>query len=178
MSIKHLRYPESPHEVHDDLESILWVLVFIALHRFKQNGPAHFHLDFFSELRYQIISDRRSLPIGGDMKVGVLQTRSLSKIGFLSRPVITLLTKLVGEFEDYSPLIPDPDGIPLPDHKQTALYNQHSRLENRNTILNIFRAALDDPTWDLDDWAVVDKYPCQSVNAKQKEIAVHDSDLL
>ncbi|KAK7686023.1 hypothetical protein QCA50_010834 [Cerrena zonata] len=97
MSIKHLRYPQSPHEVHDDLESILWVLVFIALHRFKQNDSANFNLDFFSELRYQIISDRRSLPIGGDMKVGVLQKRLLSKIGFMSHPVITLLKSLMVE---------------------------------------------------------------------------------
>ncbi|KAK7685998.1 hypothetical protein QCA50_010809 [Cerrena zonata] len=93
MSIKHLRYPESSHEVHDDLESILWVLAFIALHRFKQNGPAYFNLGFFSELRYQIISDRRSLPIGGSMKVGVLLEGSLDRIDFTSRPVIMLLEK-------------------------------------------------------------------------------------
>lgn len=178
MSIKHLRYPQSPHEVHDDLESILWVLVFIALHRFKQNDPANFRLSFFSEMDYQVISNHRSLPVGGNKKLGVLLEGSLDRIDFTSRPVITLMEKLVDEFSYYSPHIRGPGSRPLPDDRQLALQNQHIRLENRNTILSIFQAALDDPTWDLDDWAVVDKYPCLSASSMGRSIAKHDSNVV
>ncbi|KAK7686021.1 hypothetical protein QCA50_010832 [Cerrena zonata] len=178
MSIKHLRYPESSHEVHDDLESILWVLVFIALHRFKQNDPADFSLDFFNEMDYRVVPTRQTFPTGGNKKVLVLQDGLLGLIDFVSSPVATLLRKLVNEFRHYSPHIPSPRAVPLPIEEQTPLSDRHRRLQCRDTTLSIFRDALRDPAWVLDDWAAVDKYPSQSANTKQKEIAVHDSDLL
>ena len=72
MSIKLLKFPQRHHEIHDDLESNLWVLTFIALHRFKQTGPADFNLEFFSEISFPDRNGQGRFPVGGDKKIGVL----------------------------------------------------------------------------------------------------------
>ncbi|KAI0074587.1 hypothetical protein K474DRAFT_1709715 [Panus rudis PR-1116 ss-1] len=44
MSINLLMDPEHPHEFQDDLESILWVLLYTALHHFEHSGRFGLHI--------------------------------------------------------------------------------------------------------------------------------------
>ncbi|KAK7686002.1 hypothetical protein QCA50_010813 [Cerrena zonata] len=175
MSIKLLKYPGIPHEVHDDLESCLWVLIHLALHRFKQKGPADFDLDFFTEMKHKFFRGRPHLPVGGNEKVWVLQRRSLTMIKFISPAVIAVLSRLLSEWGRYAPLIhaPGVDGLGPADQR---LYDRlHARLENPDTTISKIRNALLGPGWICNDMEKVDKYPPRSENEKRKIEADHDS---
>ncbi|KAK7688404.1 hypothetical protein QCA50_008777 [Cerrena zonata] len=47
-SVELLREGQAPHEAFDDLESIMWVLLFIAIRRFNYEGD--FHMEMFDEV--------------------------------------------------------------------------------------------------------------------------------
>ncbi|KAI0073225.1 hypothetical protein K474DRAFT_1774871 [Panus rudis PR-1116 ss-1] len=50
MSMRKLRKDKSSHEIHDDLESLFWVLLFIALRHFKHEGRFDDHIfDHYEE---------------------------------------------------------------------------------------------------------------------------------
>ena len=163
MSIKLLRYPERLHEVHDDLESVYWVLAYTALHRFKQTGPTKFNMRCFSEMDFSSPSGEFSFVKGGVSKTIVLLDRRLATIEFSSLPARGVLSELTFLFAGYSIYLPadgvfleeddDPDRARFPAHYQ--------RIGDPRNIAAIIEhyINLPDHEWDLDDWETVDKYP-------------------
>ena len=164
MSIKLLKYPSSYHEIHDDLESHLWVLTFIALHRFKQTDPADFKLDFFSEISFPDRNGQGQFPVGGDKKIGVLVDGRLRRIKFVSPAVVGLIKELTQCFMGYSILPRAPGASPLPGPLQVSLDTQCALIGDPKNIIAIFNRWLEGPQfgWQVDDMEAVDKYPHQS----------------
>ena len=167
MSIKLLKYPERLHEVHDDLESVYWVLAYTALHRFKQSGRTKFNMRCFSEMDFSSPSGEFSFVKGGVSKTIVLLDRRLATIEFSSLPARGVLSELTFLFAGYSIYLPadgvfleeddDPDRARFPAHYQ--------RIGDPRNIAAIIEhyINLPDHEWDLNDWETVDKYPRQTL---------------
>ncbi|KAK7688378.1 hypothetical protein QCA50_008751 [Cerrena zonata] len=71
MSIFLLRDLTKHHTIFDDLESLLWTLLFFAVHRFKYTGK--FSMQVFDEARQVPDQDGDYMAIGGDWKICCLQ---------------------------------------------------------------------------------------------------------
>ena len=76
MSFLLLVNPSRPHDLFDDLESLLWVLLFLAVRRFKYRG----------DFDMQVFEEAREIP---DEEQGIVSVGGSSKHLWLSRPGIT-----------------------------------------------------------------------------------------
>ena len=77
MSARLLSNPEKCHEIHDDIESCLWVLVCVAWHFFKHKSS------YVVDLR-NILDDRQEIILEG--KVQGLGRKVPENIGAISSP--------------------------------------------------------------------------------------------
>ena len=163
MSIKLLKFPQRHHEIHDDLESGLWVLIFIALHRFKQNGPPNSNLEFFSEISFPRWNDKVQFAVGGDKKLCVLLDVQLTLIEFRSPAVGGLLEELMLFFREYSTHHQAPGTRPPSGPFQIALDTQRKLIGDPKNTIDVFNRWLTRPNsqWEVDDWEAIDKYPRQ-----------------
>ncbi|KAI0075719.1 hypothetical protein K474DRAFT_1646223 [Panus rudis PR-1116 ss-1] len=92
MSINLLQYPQKPHEFHDDLESIFWVLLFIALCHFK-------HTNGFSDNLFDdCIEDSENGAIGGASKFTSLLLGSGNFLCPALDSLIQDLSRMWGDF--------------------------------------------------------------------------------
>ncbi|KAI0073755.1 hypothetical protein K474DRAFT_1774508 [Panus rudis PR-1116 ss-1] len=66
MSIALLENEDKPHSIHDDLESIFWVLTYCSVHHFKHGGRALVHM--FDEESILYPTDRDPIVTGGAWK--------------------------------------------------------------------------------------------------------------
>ena len=82
MSILHLEEMSKPHDIFDDLESLLWVLLFFAIHHFEYEGS--FNMRVFDELHETEDTTHGTYVTGGSSK-----TRWLSwpRIKFKCQPL-------------------------------------------------------------------------------------------
>ena len=87
MSFLQLKYPSRRHDIFDDLESLLWVLLFLAIRRFKYQGD-------FDML---VFEEAREIP---DEKQGIVSVGGDSKLLWLYRPDITFECKPLQDFFD------------------------------------------------------------------------------
>lgn len=82
MSISLLGDATKPHDIFDDLESLLWVLLFIAVHCFKYEG--RFPMQIFNEAADYVNGDGGRTIIGGDAKMWWIQR---TRITFECKPL-------------------------------------------------------------------------------------------
>ncbi|KAK7688397.1 hypothetical protein QCA50_008770 [Cerrena zonata] len=94
MSIALLRDDAKLHDIFDDLESLLWVLLFFAVHNFKYTGK--FSMRVFDDVNYISRTDNDPVALGGDWKLTWL-LREVRNMGFECKPLQTF-------FESYSRL--------------------------------------------------------------------------
>lgn len=172
MSIKLLRCPGVAHEVHDDLESCFWVLVYIALHHFKHDAPDRFDLSFFSEHKCaEIKAGQPRYSLGGDGKAGVLSTARLNNITFKSKAVVQLVQNLARVFRRYTSAYLVPSMI-FDERDKQAFDAEHEFVGNPVNVLNVFKTVLAIDDWLPRDW-VDDRYPPLSdTELRQEEAAV------
>lgn len=82
MSIRVLKRNTKPHDIFDDLESLLWVLLFFAIHYFKFDGI--FDMGVFDEAVTVADKERGMTSIGGASKLLWLQ---MPEITFKCKPL-------------------------------------------------------------------------------------------
>ena len=132
-----------PHDIFDDLESLYWVLLYIARQRFTFQGEID--PDFFDEHRHD-----QNTPIGPVSKGGIKKNRWLDSptLSFncselqdaltLYRKYIRIYTNLLGQAK-------------VSDDKKNELALLRSDAQKTiNTLLSYFNDALEDPyaSWD------------------------------
>ncbi|KAI0089841.1 hypothetical protein BDY19DRAFT_905574 [Irpex rosettiformis] len=102
MSTRILMDETKPHTIHDDVESIFWVLYYVALHYFKiSSGREKFYPRVFDEYYVETIGPRSGHgPVryvtGGNAKYSALAFRDIHKITFRNAH----LTRVIHEFAD------------------------------------------------------------------------------
>ncbi|KAI0075718.1 hypothetical protein K474DRAFT_1624160 [Panus rudis PR-1116 ss-1] len=138
MSIHALRKARRVHEIHDDLESLFWVLVFVALRHFKHEGR------FDDEIFDQYYEDSMTLR-GGASKITFLL---FGQDGTFLCPALNTLIRDITQFwVDY---------YCLEAEDRTIEYNDmHDDIErNPSTLLAFFDTALASPddAWVHDEW--------------------------
>ena len=96
MSIGLLRYPGKPHSIHDDVESVFWVLYHTALHYFKlKPGSRRPSLDLFDEQDQEQGDNGQFIYKGGLQKGAFLQEDvRRNKIKFESELITKVLSQL------------------------------------------------------------------------------------
>ena len=87
ISIRLLEDIAKPHDIFDDLESLLWVMLFLALHRFQYEGT--FHMRLFDQVSMCSDPVRGTITSGGD-----------AKQSWLRRPSATFECKPLQKFMD------------------------------------------------------------------------------
>ncbi|CAL1708568.1 unnamed protein product [Somion occarium] len=117
ISVALLQEPSKSHEVHDDLESCFWVLLYISLHYFKHNG--HQYRTF-----------------GGNLKGSLLTLSQLKKVRWECRPLDELIHVLA---KTWKPLYDDDD-----DERRNLL---RGNLDNVTPLLEAFDTALASEEW-------------------------------
>ncbi|KAI0070049.1 hypothetical protein K474DRAFT_1745072 [Panus rudis PR-1116 ss-1] len=146
MSCQLLDSPGKSHEVYDDLQSIFWVLIFVAARHFKHSG--YFSIRMFDDDSFMMSQGGSSFKIGGSHKLHYLQARGAAafKCPALNNAVNRLRRFW---FNDY---LSDP-GSGLP--------HDESRLQEKAThLLEIFDNALCSAEEDWRDGEfVADQYP-------------------
>lgn len=84
MSIALLRDATKLHDIFDDLESLLWVLLFFAVHNFKYTGK--FSMRVFDEATEVSDTENGRIVLGGDWKLTWV-LREAYKMGFECKPL-------------------------------------------------------------------------------------------
>ncbi|KAK7692048.1 hypothetical protein QCA50_005453 [Cerrena zonata] len=127
------------HEIQDDVESCFWVLLYIAFHYFKHDGPT-FDLDFFYE--YRSFNDEGP-PTGGCRKLVLLTAYCLDKVKWNCIPLDSLLHTLSDHFHDYMAAM-----YKRPKRASQLYHDMHKQLGQVEVILRMFGEALA-----LDGWS-------------------------
>ena len=78
--------PQKTHDIFDDLESLLWTLLYIALHFFTHTGAASI-TQMFDEIRED-----------SNTSMGRIRTGGTSKLAWLSRPGVSFECKPLQKF--------------------------------------------------------------------------------
>ncbi|KAK7688395.1 hypothetical protein QCA50_008768 [Cerrena zonata] len=84
MSIALLRDATKLHDIFDDLESLLWVLLFFAVRNFKYTGK--FNMRVFNEATEVSDTENGRIVLGGDWKLTWL-LQEVYKMGFVCKPL-------------------------------------------------------------------------------------------
>lgn len=97
MSVGILQKPDKAHSIHDDIESCLWVLYYIAIHYFElESGKSYIDSEIFDESAERFNSDGEQHTRGGNGKNSFLTQNWRNEIKFKSQP----LTQAFAEFAD------------------------------------------------------------------------------
>lgn len=162
-----LQNPRKGHEVHDDLESSFWVLLYTSLHQFEHNQASTLSLDFFNELNEHGEDDNSEdcHSYGGLAKKGFLCQR-LMKVKWKCAPLDTLVHQL-GEFFD---LYHSYHARRHTDFIST-FNDMHNKIDQVNIVLNFFDSALASDGWSEND-VLPDQY--KPMTKKQEAQRLHD----
>ncbi|CAL1708930.1 unnamed protein product [Somion occarium] len=170
ISILLLRDPKKGHDVHDDLESSFWVLLYVSLHYFPHNlGPA-FDAGFFDEYKEQPdlrAGDGKIRPLGGFEKAGFLNY-TLQDIIWECAPLNTLIHVVGNIFDDYNTSHRKRNNNENEAARFSAIQEQLDRVD---MILNHFDTALATDGWPESD-ALPDQFPLKT--KKQEDQMIHD----
>lgn len=154
-----------PHSIHDDIESILWVLYYIALRYFKIiSGTPYAELEVFDEQRAVIRPDRQVRYIGGDHKWMVLHKKEIQKLEFESKHLTKALHHLADILEEYefSQRLISRGFKPSEIVKMFGI-NAIQAVETVEDIIKPFDLIIDGEEWPEhdDSGAVEDRFPKQ-----------------
>ncbi|CAL1710415.1 unnamed protein product [Somion occarium] len=161
MSVKLLEDPDKPHEIFDDLESVLWVLLFIAVHHFEHSGT--FDMGVFDYFISHPGGFTGNATTGGQIKRSWLSGQSVRfECPALNKVIIT-----VGDFHNHLLNLAnlakrDPDNKALEEKKTELKANLRQLLEDFDGQLN--SASAD---WTKGDW-VDDLYPPTTAEKLEK----------
>ncbi|CAL1710003.1 unnamed protein product [Somion occarium] len=148
ISVGLLQEPSKPHDVHDDLESCFWVLLYVSLHYFKNNGrEVDFKLDFFNEMVERKIGGDQYRAFGGTMKVGLLVVEQLEPVRWECRPLDDLIHALSDTWRSV---------YIVPRGEREEMFR--GAQDNISLILKMFDTALASEEWPEKD-AVPNQYP-------------------
>lgn len=87
ISIRLLEDITKLHDIFDDIESLLWVLLFLAIHHFEYEGSFHMHI--FDQTSSRSDESRGRVPTGGCAKKFRLEW---PKLTFVRKPLQTFFT--------------------------------------------------------------------------------------
>ncbi|CAL1708971.1 unnamed protein product [Somion occarium] len=153
MSVMFLQDAKKGHDVHDDLESSFWVLLYTSLLHFEHNKGRVSDLNFFDE--YEEYSEDGS---GTRHAYG-----GLAKKGFLAGVIPQVkwkcapLTTLIHKFGDLLDLYQFYHSKLYMDEFVARFKDIQEKLDQVDTVLNLFDAALASDEWPEND-ALPDQY--------------------
>ncbi|CAL1708621.1 unnamed protein product [Somion occarium] len=169
ISIRLLSDPYKRHEVHDDLESCFWVLLYHALHYFEHNQPKVRPI-FFDEMNPVEQDDGDLQAIGGGGKIAML-TVQLHTYKWTCQPLDTLIHKLGSIFDEYNRMIINPHA------DKVAFSSLQNAIDDVDIILNLFDTALASDGW-LDKDARPDMFPRRTKAELDRENARKQMDAI
>ncbi|CAL1712414.1 unnamed protein product [Somion occarium] len=172
-SILLLRHPKKGHDIHDDLESSFWVLLYISLHYFEHNQGIILDFSFFDEYKKHVGLKKQE----EDVRDNCYSMKSSSRKSFLTdgladvqwkcAPLNKLIHGLRIFFEDYLFYHSRQD-----DDKHMASFKDiQEKTVQVDVILNLFDSALASNDWPEND-ALSDQYP--PMTDKQTAQLLHD----
>ncbi|CAL1708974.1 unnamed protein product [Somion occarium] len=162
-SILLLRHPKKAHDIHDDLESSFWVLLYISLHYFKHNQSMIFDFSLFDE--YKHVGDNCH-SLGGLSKRGFL-SEGLKEVQWKCAPLNKLIHGLGDFFQKYlyhHSRQDDDEGI-------ASFKDIQEKMVQVDAILAFFDSALKSNGWPEKD-ALPDQYP--PMTDKENAQLLHD----
>ena len=158
MSTRILRKPHLLHGIFDDIESVFWVLLFVALHHFKHEGSVA--IDLFDEV--EKAPARQSGPsvlTGGTKKIVFLMEKTAGRLDFHSAPLNDLIVEISNDLR-LKYMGEDADPVKV----KAAL----DRLSVANMIKS-FEAALQRTDWPNNPDRLEDQYPRQTSTGSANE---------
>ncbi|CAL1708939.1 unnamed protein product [Somion occarium] len=172
ISILLLQNPLKGHDVHDDLESSFWVLLYVSLHYFKHNQGQLIDLTFFNECKEHHDGedgDGEVHPLGGLKKSGFLSHR-LKHIKWRCAPLNSLIHAFGALLNDYQYYYEKADGND--DKSAEAQFKAiQEQLDQVDIVLSLFDTALASDEWPEND-ALPDQFP--RMTDKQEDQMIHD----
>ncbi|CAL1710445.1 unnamed protein product [Somion occarium] len=164
MSVALLKDPEKPHEVFDDIESILWVMLFISIHHFKHTGK--FSMDVFDQWSDDVGGFAGAQAIGGENKQSWLFARGAEFDCPALQKVIKTMSKFHQHFRQLVVDSQERDG----DKKPLQEYREELEKDLRR-VYKHFDDQLNNPSADWTDGnPVEDIYPPQKAADKDKKL--------
>lgn len=130
--------PRKAHQVHDDLESCFWVLLYDALYDFNHNSP-EFDFKLFDEVDPLVDPDGTLHAVGGKLKVSYLV--GLSTATWKCVPFNSLIQDLRETFSDFN------TALTGGERKKKQLEESYAFIDNIDNIIKMFDTALDTPGW-------------------------------
>ncbi|EKM54211.1 uncharacterized protein PHACADRAFT_210029 [Phanerochaete carnosa HHB-10118-sp] len=161
MSCRIPKNPQANHDVLDDVESVFWVLLFIALLWFKHR-LGYITFDMFDQENVRRRPNLRPQVVGGGDKLCFLYMDEASDLQFESAPLDTLVVQLAN---DLSRL------YGFKGSKETEEYKTIRGQCGVEKVIQRFDEALARHDWPQGPERVKEEqYPRQSRNATTKEI--------
>ena len=155
MSIDLLDRSRTTHQLLDDLQSLFWVLVYIALHHCKHNNDYFLIGNKLFDERTEDLGVDGPVYNGGMVKEKVLKQRQLENFSFVCVPLQRLITDLASAWSRYR-------------HycylKETAEAKEAtSTVGNPTWLRERLDAALNEEEWEDSDF-VSDQFPPRTQN--------------
>ncbi|PSR76425.1 hypothetical protein PHLCEN_2v8460 [Hermanssonia centrifuga] len=168
LSIGQLESEDKIHEIHDDLESCFWVLLYAALHHFRHQ-PVPFDMSIFEEIWDRKDRDGTIHFFGGGRKRAALALRCVTKLEFDCGPLDQAIHHISSTFAEF--------------HRSAVASGVSGDIGIRGRAAHaMVRAELEDPSlikfldavlhredWPLEDDALFDPYPPPKVQSPRKE---------
>ncbi|CAL1708963.1 unnamed protein product [Somion occarium] len=165
ISVPLLRRPKKGHEVHDDLESSFWVLLYISFHYFKHTKLVN--VDFFNEYNeYSRNGSATRHAYGGLAKAGFLYG-GLPGVKWTCAPLNKLLHKFGDLFYQYHFY----HGRQDREEHLASFTDFQKRLDQVDSVLDLFDTALASDEWPEND-VLPDQYSRK--NEKKETEERHD----
>lgn len=154
MSIDLLDRSRRTHQLLDDLQSLFWVLVYVALHHCK-HGNSYFLVGckLFDERDESLEADGPA-HIGGSTKEKVLRRKQLQDISFVCEPLKRLITDLASAWAEYQH---------FQSEETTYAREAVLKVSSPSWLRERLQEALDEKGWKDDDF-VPDQFPPRTKN--------------
>ncbi|CAL1712413.1 unnamed protein product [Somion occarium] len=163
ISVPLLRRPKKGHEVHDDLESSFWVLLYISLHYFKHTKL--FDVDFFNEYNEYSRKDSSTRHAYGGLAKKDFLSGTLRDVKWTCAPLTKLLHKFGDLFDQYQFYYGRRDR----EEHAASFTDIQNQLDQVDSVLDLFDTALASDEWPEND-VLPDQY---SRNDEKKETEEH-----
>ncbi len=156
-SISLLGDPHKPHEVHDDIESCVWVLFYFSLHFMSHNSP-HFSMTLFDQLEERPCHQCGLVhTYGGSMKTHAVVSFDFKKVAFTCGPLNYLIHELTARLNARL--------LEKQRHTFSAATGAYERdksdMDEAQSYIRLFDEALSRDDWLVED-AVEDQLPPKS----------------
>ncbi len=168
LSIGQLESEDKIHEIHDDLESCFWVLLYAALHHFRHQ-PVPFDMSIFEEIWDRKDRDGTIHFFGGGRKRAALALRYVTKLEFDCGPLNQAIHHISSTFAEFhrSAVASGVSGdIGIRGRAAHAMVR--AELEDPS-LIKFLDAVLNREDWPLEDDALFDSYPPPKVQSPRKE---------